>query len=149
MIGRVVSTKMQKTAVVLIDSRKTHPLYKKSYVWSKKYLAHDELGVKLGDIVEIVKIRPISKRKHWNVTKVVGSDFVAIATEHLKEGAEEAIAEVLPEEPIEEQSSVLSSQLSDKSDPVVSEPVTEKQKTVKPKSENRKQKTDNRKKEAK
>ncbi len=98
MVGRVVSTKMQKTAVVLVESKKVHPLYGKRYSWSKKYLADDEMGVKEGDIVEIVKIRPISKRKHWKVTKVIGRDIVAMETEELKEDAAEAIAEVMPEE---------------------------------------------------
>ena len=102
MIGRVVSTKMEKTVVVLVASRKKHPLYKKTYAWSKKYLADDQLGVSLGDVVEIVKVKPISKRKHFQVTKVVGSDFVAIAEEHLKEDAKDAIEEVLPEEKEEE-----------------------------------------------
>ena len=98
MIGRVVSVKMQKTAVVLIERRKTHPLYKKSYLRSKKYLVDDEIGVKLGDVVEIEKIRPISKRKHWKIVKVLGTDIVSLGKEALKEGASEAIAEVLPEE---------------------------------------------------
>ncbi len=103
MIGRVVSNKMTKTAVVLIESRKTHPLYKKSYAWTKKYLVDDALGVKIGDVVEIIETRPISKRKHWKITKVVGADFEAVATEHLKEGVKEAIEEVMPEEKVEEQ----------------------------------------------
>ncbi len=101
MIGRVVSVKMQKTAVVRVESRKTHPLYKKSYVWSKKYLADDPIGVVLGDVVEIVKVAPISKRKHFRITKVTGKDFVALGEEHLQKKVEEAIAEVLPEEPEE------------------------------------------------
>jgi hypothetical protein len=56
----------------------------------------------LGDIVEIIKTRPISKRKHWKVTKVLGKDVVALGTQALKEEAAEAIAEVLPEELAEE-----------------------------------------------
>ncbi|MDO8499036.1 MAG: 30S ribosomal protein S17, partial [bacterium] len=99
MIGRVVSVKMQKTAVVRVESRKTHPLYKKSYVWSKKYLADDPIGVVLGDVVEIVKVAPISKRKHFRITKVTGKDFVALGEEHLQKKVEEAIAEVLPDLP--------------------------------------------------
>lgn len=98
MTGRVVSIKMKNTAVVLIESKKTHPLYKKSFAWSKKYLADDPIGVKLGDIVEIIKIRPISKLKHWQVAKILGQDLVALGEEHLKEEAREAIAEVIPEE---------------------------------------------------
>lgn len=147
MIGRVVSIKMTHSASVLVEGKKTHPLYKKSYAWSKKFLADDPIGVKLGDIVEIFKTKPVSKRKHWLVTKVVGSDFVAIAEEQLKEEAKEAIEEVMPEEEDKsDESSVLSGQLSDKGQPVVSKSETEKQKTEKPKSEDRKPKTDNRKK---
>ncbi len=98
MTGRVVSVKNQKTAVVLVESTKTHPLYKKTYKASKRYLVHDEEGVKLGDIVEFIKIAPVSKHKHWKITKVVGKDIVALGTQHLKEKAQEAIEEVLPEE---------------------------------------------------
>ncbi len=101
MTGRVVSVKMQKSAVVLVESKKTHPLYKKSYAWSKKYIVDDPIGVVLGDLVEIIKIRPMSKNKHFRISKVLGKDFVAIAEEQLKESAEEAIEEVMPEEKIE------------------------------------------------
>lgn len=98
MIGRVVSVKMAKTAVVLVESRKTHPLYKKSYKSSKRYLVDDQLGVKLGDIVDVQKIRPVSKNKHWKVLKVIGRNIEEIVEEELKETAAEAMAEVMPEE---------------------------------------------------
>lgn len=98
MIGRVVSIKMAKTAAVLIETKKKHPLYGKMFIRSKKYLVDDPIGVKLGDVVDIVKIKPISKRKHWQVTKVLGTDIVALGTESLKQEATEAIAQVLPEE---------------------------------------------------
>ena len=98
MLGRVVSVKSQKTAVVLVEGQKTHPLYKKSFVWSKKYLVDDPIGVALGDLVQIEKIRPISKMKHFQVKKIFGSDFVALQSETLKIEAEEAISKVLPEE---------------------------------------------------
>lgn len=98
MIGRVVSTKMQNTAAVLISRRKKHPLYKKTFLRTKKYLVDDPIGVKNGDIVRIEKVRPISKRKHWQIKKVLGKDFVALGKESLKEGAKVAIAEVLPED---------------------------------------------------
>lgn len=98
MIGRVVSTKMQKTATVLVSRRKKHPLYKKTFLQTKKYLADDPLGVKDGDMVSLEKVRPISKRKHWQIKKVMGKDIVALGTQELKEEAQEAIAKVLPEE---------------------------------------------------
>lgn len=98
MIGRVVSTKMNKTAVVLVEMQKKHPLYGKIYLRTKKYLVDDQIGVSDGDIVEFVQIRPISRLKNWQIKKVVGQDLVAIGTENLKSSAKEAIAEVLPEE---------------------------------------------------
>lgn len=88
MIGRVVSIKMAKTAVILVTGTKTHRLYKKSYTSSKKYLADDEIGAKLGDSVEIIKIRPISKRKHWKLIKILGSSTVEIVSEELKKEVE-------------------------------------------------------------
>lgn len=98
MIGRVVSAKMQKTIAVLVEGKKTHPLYGKSFVWSKKYLVHDEIGAKLGDVVSITGTKPISKRKHFIVTKILGKDVVALGEAAMKQEAEEAIAEVMPEE---------------------------------------------------
>ena len=105
MKGRVVSNKMKNTVTVLIDSTKKHPLYKKSFAWSKKYLVDDPLGASLGDIVEIVKVRPVSKDQHFRVIKIVGRDEVALGEEHMQTVVEQAIAEVLPEEEKEESSS--------------------------------------------
>lgn len=98
MIGRVVSVKSQKTVTVLVENIVTHPLYKKTYVQTKKYLVDDSVGAKLGDIVDFINCRPVSKGKSWKITKIVGKDFVEMAKEHMKEKAEEAIAEVMPEE---------------------------------------------------
>ncbi len=104
MIGRVTSAKMPKTATVLVESKKTHPLYGKSYVWTKRYLVDNSFGVKEGDIVVFIKIRPISKHKHWQITKVLGQDFVSLEQAELQEEAAEAIAEVLPEKEEEKES---------------------------------------------
>lgn len=98
MIGRVVSAKMEKTVAVLVEGKKTHPLYKKSYVWSKKYLVRDEIGAKLGDVVVIESTRPISKRVHWKVAKILGTDIVALGEAAMKQVEQEAIEEVMPEE---------------------------------------------------
>jgi len=66
--GEVVSDKMDKTIVVRIDRFKLHPTYKKRYRISKNYKAHDEKGhYKIGDIVEIVECRPLSKDKRYRV----------------------------------------------------------------------------------
>jgi small subunit ribosomal protein S17 len=66
--GVVVSDKMSKTVVVMVDSLKTHAKYKKKYKSTKKYKAHDEEGkYKFGDTVEIVPCKPMSKDKCYKV----------------------------------------------------------------------------------
>ena len=97
MIGRVVSVKSKNTATVIVERVVTHPLYKKTYVQSKKYLVDDQLNVNVGDIVDFINCKPISKNKRWKITKVLGRDFVEIAQEAMMQKAEEAIAEVMPE----------------------------------------------------
>ncbi|MCB8836845.1 30S ribosomal protein S17 [Aurantimonas sp. VKM B-3413] len=73
--GTVVSDKNDKTVVVLVERRFTHPLFKKTVRRSKRYKAHDETNqVKVGDIVSIEESRPISKDKSW---VVVSSDAQA------------------------------------------------------------------------
>lgn len=70
MEGRVVSDKADKTVTVLVERRVMHPLYKKYFKRSKKYLAHDESNTcGLGDLVVIEECAPISKRKTWLVTE--------------------------------------------------------------------------------
>jgi len=70
--GIVVSDKMDKTVVVSIDRVKAHPLYKKKYTVSKKYKADDqENQYKIGDVVEIVSVKPISKDKKYKVLRKV------------------------------------------------------------------------------
>lgn len=130
MIGRVISTKMNRTVVVLVESHKTHPLYRKTYLRTKNYLVDDPFGVKLGDLVDFKQVRPISKRKNWQITKVVGKDEVALGTEAMKEAAGEAIAEVMPEEEVEIESRV-ESQESGEKEQVVKEKVKKVTKTKK------------------
>lgn len=98
MIGKVVSVSMQKTVTVLVENTISHRLYKKSFLRTKKYLAHDDIGAKLGDVVVIGHTRPVSKRKHWRVGRVLGRDVELLAKEELKRFAEGTIAEVMPEE---------------------------------------------------
>jgi len=72
MTGTVVSTKMQKTVVVGVESTTQHPLYRKTLRRVKKYLAHDEEEIcEEGDVVRIIESRPISRRKNWVVVDVV------------------------------------------------------------------------------
>ncbi|MBI2018362.1 mitochondrial small ribosomal subunit protein uS17m [Candidatus Daviesbacteria bacterium] len=110
MIGRVISTKMQKTAVVVVEGKKIHPLYKKAFVKSKKYLVDNSFGVKDGDLVEISKVAPVSKNKHWRVTKVVGKNLEEITKEHLQAEAEKIVSEVMPGEKETEELSAISRQ---------------------------------------
>ncbi|NCN07146.1 30S ribosomal protein S17 [Candidatus Falkowbacteria bacterium] len=66
--GEVVSNKMEKTVVVKVDRFKLHPTYQKRYRVSKKYKAHDPKNqCKVGDTVEIIESKPISKDKRWKV----------------------------------------------------------------------------------
>jgi small subunit ribosomal protein S17 len=68
--GVVVSDKQDKTVIVRVERRFTHPLFKKTVRRSKKYHAHDEANAfKVGDTVWIEEHRPISKNKRWAVTR--------------------------------------------------------------------------------
>jgi small subunit ribosomal protein S17 len=72
LIGRVTSTKMQKTLVVRIERRVRDPLMGKTITRSQKYHAHVESGEYAdGDLVEIAECRPISRTKSWRVTRLV------------------------------------------------------------------------------
>jgi small subunit ribosomal protein S17 len=71
-VGVVVSDKMDKTVVVAIESRTTHPRYGKIVVRTKRYKAHDEENqCKIGDQVRIQETRPLSKTKRWAVIDVI------------------------------------------------------------------------------
>jgi len=71
-VGIVVSNKMQKTIVVKVESRYSHPIYSKTMVKTKKYLAHDESGkCNIGDQVLVQETRPLSKRKRWTLVKIL------------------------------------------------------------------------------
>lgn len=71
-IGEVVSDKMAKTIVVKVERIKMHPKYKKRFKVTKKYKVHDEKKqAKVGNVVEFIECRPISKSKKWRLIKVV------------------------------------------------------------------------------
>lgn len=70
-IGVVASNKMTKTVVVEIKRVFRHPLYKKVVHLSKRVKAHDEIGCQVGDEVQIVESRPLSREKRWVVESVV------------------------------------------------------------------------------
>src|SRR5574341_746609 len=87
-VGKVTSNKMSKTVVVEITRRFRHPLYKKVVYSSRRVKAHDEIGCQVGDEVQIVESRPLSRDKRWVVESVlkretrtadVGVEAVAVA----------------------------------------------------------------------
>lgn len=71
-IGTVSSNKADKTIVVTVRTRKTHPLYRKQYTDSKKFMAHDEKNeAEVGDRVAIVETRPISAKKRFKLDRII------------------------------------------------------------------------------
>jgi small subunit ribosomal protein S17 len=71
-IGVVVSNKMEKSVVVAIEKRVQHPLYKKFFKKTTKFMAHDEKNESgIGDIVKIMETRPLSKNKRWRLVEVI------------------------------------------------------------------------------
>ena len=71
-VGTVVSNKMDKTVVVAIKDNVKHPLYKKIIKRTIKLKAHDEQNAcGIGDKVEIMETRPLSKDKHWRVVEII------------------------------------------------------------------------------
>ena len=77
-VGLVVSTKMQKTIVVEIEMRKAHPKYKRIVKSSKKFYAHDEQNsARVGDVVRIREVRPLSKLKRWSLEEIVRRSSLA------------------------------------------------------------------------
>ena len=74
MVGKVVSSAMDKTVVVSVERLVKHKLYKKYIKRSKKYYAHDEGNAfKVGDVVQLISTRPISKTKRWRASKITGA----------------------------------------------------------------------------
>ncbi|MEX2504256.1 MAG: 30S ribosomal protein S17 [Egicoccus sp.] len=70
--GTVTSSVQDKTIVVRVERRTTHPLYGKTMTQSKKYHVHDEVNdANVGDTVRIVETRPISKLKRWRLAEII------------------------------------------------------------------------------
>jgi len=88
-IGVVVGKKMKKTVTVLVERQIRHPLYKKIVRKRKTFLAHDEYEkCKLGDVVRILETRPISKRKKWRVTEILGLSLADVQGQPVDDGLE-------------------------------------------------------------
>ena len=75
--GRVISDKTNKTIVISVASRKTHPIYKKQYTRNTKFMAHDEANeAKAGDLVVIRETRPLSARKRFILDRIIEKAYV-------------------------------------------------------------------------
>jgi len=71
-IGKVVSSKMNKSIVVHIERLVPHPIYKKYSKWTTRLVAHDEKNeAGVGDVVKIMETRPLSKTKRWRLVEIV------------------------------------------------------------------------------
>jgi len=71
-VGHVISNKMNQTAIVVVETRRPHRLYKRIVKQISKFMAHDEKNeCQIGDTVQIMEHRPISKEKRWIVTEII------------------------------------------------------------------------------
>ena len=76
-VGRVVSDKMDKTVVVVVEATKHHPLYRKTIKKATRFKAHDEQNeCSQGDTVRIIETRPLSKDKRWRVAEIISKKAV-------------------------------------------------------------------------
>ncbi|MDD4066589.1 MAG: 30S ribosomal protein S17 [Clostridia bacterium] len=71
-IGKVISNKMEKTIVVAVETKVSHPIYKKMINRTYKLKAHDENNeCSIGDIVKVMETRPLSKDKRWRLVEII------------------------------------------------------------------------------
>lgn len=68
-VGKVIAVKNAKTATIAVSRTVTHPVYKKKLKKEKKYQVHDEVGVKVGEVVKFTASKPYSKTKKWRIIK--------------------------------------------------------------------------------
>ena len=74
-VGKVIRNKMDQTVIVAIEWRRRHPIYKKSVRHITKLMAHDDKNLcNIGDTVNVMETRPLSKTKRWRVTSVLSSN---------------------------------------------------------------------------
>jgi len=95
-IGTVSSDKADKTIVVTVSTRKTHPLYRKQYTVSRKFMAHDEKNeAQVGDKVAIVETKPLSARKRYMLDRIIEKpvlreDTLSLTKDETEEATKEA-----------------------------------------------------------
>lgn len=118
-VGRVVSTKMDKTVLVAVQWQKRHPLYKKSLRMTTKFFAHDErTECRLGDLVQIRESRPLSRMKRWRVESILERHEVAeVRPIELDEG-------ILTEEAVAAEQKVSEAMAAEETTETVDEPIT-------------------------
>lgn len=99
LIGTVSSTAPNKTIVITIQTRKTHPIYKKQYTVTSKYMAHDEENAcKVGDRVSIIETRPLSARKRYILQNILQR---AVLTKEDKDAITTSAEDAMATEPVE------------------------------------------------
>ena|SRR5579884_2099559 len=98
-VGRVVSNKMDKTIVVVVESLKKHRIYKRTYKQTKRFHAHDEENTcQVGDMVRIEESRPISKLKRWRLVEIVKRGSGIVPVEEVLAEADPNLTSVTPDE---------------------------------------------------
>jgi small subunit ribosomal protein S17 len=98
LVGKVVSSNMDKTAVISLEWRQRHPLYGKQVRRITKAYAHDERNeCKTGDLVAITETRPLSKTKRWRVVEILNRQALSVQEVLQNEGAEDT-SEAIDEE---------------------------------------------------
>lgn len=136
-VGRVVSDKMDKTVVVAVEWRQRHPLYGKSVKRVTKFHAHDEENrCKIGDVVNIMETRPLSRTKRWRVTSLLtaGDAAAGVKIQDMPEvepdaddESSEAMAEVM--EMLEDEDASEDDSVTDEQ-PAAEEPVPVEEESV-------------------
>lgn len=77
LIGKVTSDKPDKSIIVTVVTHKTHPVYKKKYISSKNFMAHDENNeAKIGDKVSIIETRPLSAKKRFKLNQIIEKPMI-------------------------------------------------------------------------
>jgi len=90
LVGKVTSDRGDKTIVITVNERKTHPIYKKQYSVNTKFMAHDAKNeAKVGDVVMITETRPLSARKRFNLTRIIERGGVRFEEADAMAGVEE------------------------------------------------------------
>lgn len=104
-VGRVVSNKMDKTIVVVVESLKKHRIYKRTYKQTKRFHAHDEQNAcQIGDLVRIEESRPLSKLKRWRLIEIVKRGSGIVPVEELLAGVDPDLSSAQSDDAAEEAS---------------------------------------------